>query len=129
MTRFDRSTTLNKNKYSKKGIVGSGEDYNLLAIGDSIIAAAGFPPLGGFPLLPQPLRALFGIRSETFDKVARDEIDRHKNSFYVPIVFDPKPEKYAADGFHLSEARYREFGKMMATRIVERLKAIELENA
>ncbi|HMM68620.1 MAG TPA: SGNH/GDSL hydrolase family protein, partial [Dokdonella sp.] len=37
----------------------------------AVIAFAGMPPLHGFPLLPQPLRALIGFRGETLDRISR----------------------------------------------------------
>lgn len=89
----------------------------------AIIAVAGIPPLRGFPVLPQPMRALFGIRGETFDRVARDEISRHQNAIHVPLDFEPEPHMFSADGFHPSEESYQEFGAMMATRIAAKLDA------
>ncbi len=89
----------------------------------AIIAVAGIPPLRGFPVLPQPMRALFGIRGETFDSVARDEIRRHENAIHVPLDFDPEPHMFSADGFHPSEESYQEFGGMMAQGIAEKFKA------
>ena len=96
---------------------------------DAVIAVAGIPPLRGFPILPQPMRALFGIRGETFDGVLRDVIARHKNTIHVPLDFEPEPQMFSADGFHPSEESYQEFGEMMANGIAARLKAIESKNA
>ena len=89
----------------------------------AIIAVAGLPPLRGFPVFPQPMRSLFGIRGETFDSVARDEIRRHENAIHVPLDFDPEPHMFSADGFHPSEESYQEFGGMMAQGIAEKFKA------
>ncbi len=96
---------------------------------EAIIAVAGIPPLRGFPILPQPMRALFGIRGKTFDRVLQEEIARHKNAIHVPLDFEPEPQMFSADGFHPSEESYREFGEMMATKIAARLKVIEHKNA
>lgn len=92
----------------------------------AIIAVAGIPPLRGFPILPQPMRALFGIRGETFDRVARVEISRHENAIHVPLDFEPEAHMFSADGFHPSEESYPEFGEMMATGIAEKFNAITL---
>ena len=43
----------------------------------AVIAVAGMPPLHGFPLLPQPLRAAFGLRGKVFDDIAKKVIDEH----------------------------------------------------
>ncbi|MGD2099666.1 MAG: SGNH/GDSL hydrolase family protein [Desulfobacterales bacterium] len=90
----------------------------------AIIAVAGIPPLRGFPILPQPMRALFGIRGETFDSIARDEISRHEKAIHVPLDFEPEPHMFSADGFHPSEESYQEFGEMMAKCIAAKLEAI-----
>ncbi len=96
---------------------------------EAIIAVAGIPPLRGFPILPQPMRALFGIRGETFDRVLQEEIARHKNVIHVPLNFEPEPQMFSADGFHPSEESYREFGEMMAHGIAARLNTTGLDNA
>lgn len=89
----------------------------------AVIAVAGIPPLSGFPLLPQPLRAIFGLRGRTFDDAAREIIRRHHNVTHAPLDFHPTPEQFSADGYHPSEASYREFGQMMAERIIKYVKA------
>jgi lysophospholipase L1-like esterase len=103
----------------------------LVALGsyapEAIIAVAGIPPLRGFPILPQPMRALFGIRGETFDRVLQEEIARHQNAIHVPLDFEPEPHMFSADGFHPSEESYQEFGQMVAEGIAGKLKAIAPE--
>ena len=89
----------------------------------AVIAVAGIPPLKGFPLLPQPLRALFGMRGVTFDIAARQIVSRHPLAVYVPLDFKPTPEKFSPDGYHPSEESYTVFGQMMAVKITARLKA------
>lgn len=91
---------------------------------NALIAVAGIPPLKGFPVLPQPLRALMGMRGAAFDKIARDQILQHPNALHVPLDFDPEPAQFSADGFHPSEESYRELGEMMASRIADRLKSV-----
>jgi lysophospholipase L1-like esterase len=86
----------------------------------AIVAVAGIPPLKGFPLLPQPLRALFGLRGKIFDNSARKVVSRCPWAVYVPLEFDPTPDKFSADGYHPSEASYTMFGHMMADCITSR---------
>jgi lysophospholipase L1-like esterase len=81
---------------------------------DAIIAVAGMPPMHGFPLLPQPLRATFGMRSRSFDEVAREVVQRIPNTVHVPLDFEPDPQGFAADGYHPSEESYVDFGRHMA---------------
>ena len=77
-------------------------------------ASAGMPPLHRFPLLPQPLRAVFGMRGRALDEVARAVIDSHRQAIHIPLDFEPGPDQFAADGYHPSEESYAEFGRQMA---------------
>ena len=85
---------------------------------DAVIAFAGLPPLSGFPLLPQPLRAVIGMRGQTFDQAARDVVAQHDRVVYVPLDFETSPEQFADDGFHPSEESYIEFGATVADAVV-----------
>ena len=78
------------------------------------IILAGLPPLWGFPLLPQPLRALFGMRARTFDEVASRVAAASEGVAHVPLDFDPTPEKFSPDGYHPSVESYGVFGGLMA---------------
>lgn len=85
----------------------------------ALIAVAGIPPLHGFPLLPQPLRAVFGMRGRAFEEAAREVVRPHSRSFHIPLDFEPHPTKFAPDGYHPSEESYAEFGRHMAERLLE----------
>ena len=76
------------------------------------------PPLQGFPLLPQPMRALFGMRAQMLDEVARQLIGKLGYARHVPLDFDPDPAAFAPDGYHPSEESYTEFGQHMAEEIL-----------
>ena len=78
------------------------------------VAVAGVPPLGKFPLLPQPLRAVAGLRAASFDECCREVIAEFANAIHVPVSFDFSPGKFAADGYHPSEESYGKFGEEMA---------------
>ncbi len=86
---------------------------------DAMVAVAGIPPLGAFPLLPQPMRALFGLRADAFDTAARSVTARHPNAVYVPVEIPPDTRQFAADGYHPSETGYREFGRVTAARLID----------
>lgn len=88
---------------------------------DAVIALAGMPPLHSFPLLPQPLRATFGLRARSFDDVARSLIDDYPDTVHVPIDFEPDPRKFSPDGYHPSEESYAEFGRSMADALLRRV--------
>jgi len=38
-----------------------------------VIAFSGLPPMNHFPALPQPLRALFGLRARRIDRSCRSD--------------------------------------------------------
>ena len=81
---------------------------------NAVIAFAGMPPLKGFPLLPEPLRSLIGMRADAFDRISIELIKDISQIVHVPISFDTRPEKFAKDGYHPSQEGYDEFGRVMA---------------
>ena len=85
---------------------------------EAVIAIAGIPPLGEFPLLPQPLRAAFGLRARQFDSAARELAAGYPGVVYVPVDFEPDPHKFAPDGYHPSEEGYTEFGREVASGLL-----------
>ena len=85
---------------------------------NAVITVAGLPPMHEFPLLPQPLRAVIGLRARTLDDVARRVVDSLDSCIHVAVDFDPDPELFAADGYHPSEAGYAEFGREVARRML-----------
>jgi lysophospholipase L1-like esterase len=85
---------------------------------NATIAVAGMPPMHSFPLLPQPLRATFGLRAKAFDAALLEVIDRHPNAVHIPLDFEPEPEEFAPDGYHPSEASYIEFGHQVAAKLI-----------
>ncbi len=87
----------------------------------AIVALAGIPPLQGFPLLPFPLKRIFGLRGRTFSDLARREIEARADMLFLPLDFDPRPDRFSADGFHPSQASYTEFGEAFAHELVSRL--------
>lgn len=86
------------------------------------IAVAGLPPLGVFPLLPQPLRACLGLRASILDGVLAKIVADVPGAAFVAVDVDVSPERFSADGFHPSPAGYREFGESMAAAL-ERIAA------
>ncbi|MBU2675956.1 MAG: SGNH/GDSL hydrolase family protein [Gammaproteobacteria bacterium] len=86
---------------------------------DAVIAVAGLPPLHGFPLLPQPLRAVFGMRGRTFDEELRKILEGLPNCVYAPLDFDPDPSQFAPDGYHPSEESYAVYGQHLADKLIK----------
>ncbi|MEM7084506.1 MAG: SGNH/GDSL hydrolase family protein [Pseudomonadota bacterium] len=85
---------------------------------NAVIAVAGMPPMHGFPLLPQPLRAVFGSRARAFDDATREIVSPRDGMLYIPLHFDPDPSKFSPDGYHPSEESYVEYGAEVAERLV-----------
>lgn len=83
------------------------------------IVLCGLPPFGRFPALPQPLRSSMQLRARTLDLSSKHVLASFQNVFFAPMIFEPTPEKFAADGYHPSEAGYEEFGRTMASILVE----------
>lgn len=93
----------------------------LSALGDrwpnAVIAVSGLPPMNRFPALPQPLRALFGLRARQFDRVLRDVLEDHPFAVHIPLAFEARDGSFCDDGFHPSEQSYAEFGRLAAGTI------------
>ncbi|MEE4639924.1 MAG: SGNH/GDSL hydrolase family protein [Wenzhouxiangella sp.] len=81
------------------------------------IVMLGIPPMGCFPRLPQPLRALFGVRARAFDITASRLLAPLRNVVYVPFDRDLGPEQFAADGYHPSEESCREIAAVLITAL------------
>ncbi len=86
----------------------------------AVVLMAGLPPLDGFPLLPQPLRYVFGLRARTFDRLLERVVALRDRCFHVPTEFVPSPEKFSADGYHPSIETYRDWGEMLADWVAAR---------
>lgn len=68
---------------------------------DAFLVLLGVPPMQAFPLLPQPLRAWLGGRSQALDRIGR-RCGRRAGALHLPFAMEPSPELFAADGFHPS---------------------------
>jgi lysophospholipase L1-like esterase len=75
------------------------------------IVMLGIPPLGRFPRLPQPLRAVFGLRARGFDQAASKLLASQLNVVYASFDQDLRPEEFAPDGYHPSEASCAEIAR------------------
>jgi lysophospholipase L1-like esterase len=78
----------------------------------SLVVLLGIPDLGGPPRLPQPLRALAGLRGRQLATDIGDLARRH-HALYVDIAggtgptFRRQPRRYfASDRYHPSDAGY-----------------------
>lgn len=86
-------------------------------VGPAPIFLAAVPPMGAFPSLPQPLRAVLGLRAYLLDQTAAELALRLSAVTHVPVTLPATPELFAADGFHPNPAGYRQWGGVLAARI------------
>ena len=84
---------------------------------DAVIVVAGLPPLGRFPLLPEPLRFASGQRARSFDRAAQRIAAARPGVVHLPVDLVATDGSFSDDGFHPSESSYAFFGRAMAERI------------
>ena len=85
---------------------------------EAMIVVLGLPPLGSFPALPQPLRALLGARAALFDAHLAAILETLPSAVHMSIGERLEANQFSADGYHPSEASYGE----LASAISEILK-------
>lgn len=102
-------------------------------LGDPAVVMAGVPRMETFPALPQPLRAVLGLRARFLDAVAADAARALRGWTHVPL----EPEtlgrgleseadffaSFASDGLHPSETGYRAWAGVLAPALEEALRA------
>lgn len=80
---------------------------------------SGVPPMGQFPLLPQPLRRVLGAHAARLDAVlarlAVEGVIEH-----LPLDLPPLPEMMASDGFHPAPRAYALWAERLAACITQR---------
>lgn len=62
----------------------------------------GLPPMGQFPLPPQPLRSMLGMRAASLDRVAAGVVAGYRKANHVPTTINPADHSFCEDGFHPS---------------------------
>ena len=75
------------------------------------------PPLGAFPLLPNPLRWLLGRRAIRFDAALAAALKAHADCTYLSFPTTLDPSDMAIDGFHPGPVIYANWSKEMARQI------------
>jgi lysophospholipase L1-like esterase len=66
------------------------------------ILFAGLPPMGQFPLPPQPLRYTLGWRAGLLDSAAAAICSGRPGVHHIPTVIDPRVHTFSDDGYHPS---------------------------
>ncbi|MEM7521063.1 MAG: SGNH/GDSL hydrolase family protein [Pseudomonadota bacterium] len=78
---------------------------------------SGMPPLGTFPLLPQPLRWTLGRQAQKMEQQRVAWLNTRADCVHLPFVLDPDPELMASDGFHPSATVYGIWAEMIAEAV------------
>lgn len=81
------------------------------------IYLTGLPPMGQFPLLPEPLRGVLGSRANALDAARRVAMPQTPHLIHAALPGPFEAEMMAKDGFHPGAAAYALWGKEMASRI------------
>jgi lysophospholipase L1-like esterase len=76
----------------------------------------GLPPMGQFPLPPQPLRFTLGQRASTLDAIAADIISRQALMLHIPTDINPLQQGFCEDGFHPSAESCANWASVLAQR-------------
>jgi lysophospholipase L1-like esterase len=76
----------------------------------------GLPPMGKFPLPPQPLRFTLGQRASTLDSIAADIISRQELMLHIPTEINPAEQEFCEDGFHPSAESCAYWASVLAQR-------------
>lgn len=64
------------------------------------VYVSGMPPIGSFPLLPDPLRWVLAQQGRRWDRAMQGMIARMEGCHYVAAAESLEPEQMSPDGFH-----------------------------
>lgn len=90
-------------------------------LGPALVFFAAAPPMGRFPALPQPLRAVLGLRARLLDTTAAGLASRLDAVTHLPTTLPVTPAMFCADGFHPGPEGYRLWGDLLAAGMAEQL--------
>jgi len=77
---------------------------------------AGLPPMGQFPLPPQPLRFTLGYRAARLDDIAAGIISQQAGMLHIPTDIKPLAQEFCEDGFHPSAESCANWAAELAQR-------------
>ncbi|MEP4198578.1 MAG: SGNH/GDSL hydrolase family protein [Aliishimia sp.] len=94
--------------------------------GVQIVYVSGLPPVGEFPLMPNPLRFLFSMRARRFDRALQCVTKDISNCHHLPISAGLNPAYMASDGFHPGEGMYSEWADVAAAQMLPKFAKLNL---
>jgi lysophospholipase L1-like esterase len=83
--------------------------------GCEVIVFSAVPPVGQFPALPQPLRAILGLRAALLDYHLQKLAKELPGAIYCPVRFPSDQAHVATDGVHPSSSGYRDWARQLAS--------------
>lgn len=83
-----------------------------------LLYMSGVPPLGLFPVLPQPLRWTLGRQAARFDQALAKSLHGETHRHHIPFDLPLDHAQMAIDGFHPGPQIYAQWAKEMASRII-----------
>lgn len=88
---------------------------------EALVVLCGLPQMQRFPLLPQPLRWLAGLRAQTFDAIAAELAAERGGVVHVPTLYFPEAHEFAADGYHPNAATQGRWAEVLVVKIASRV--------
>lgn len=85
--------------------------------GAELIYLSGLPPMGKFPLLPNPLRWVLGRQAERLDQGLRTFVQTQATCRYLALDLPLDPGLMAEDGFHPGSQVYVEWAAQLSRAI------------
>ena len=85
-------------------------------VGPAAILLTGVPPLGQFPALPQPLRAILGLRAVALDRAAMALAGSMPRVAHLPVQVRDEAD-FAPDGYHPGPRGYAAWGAQVAAAL------------
>jgi lysophospholipase L1-like esterase len=94
----------------------------------ALVVFAGLPPMGRFPLPPQPLRFSLGLRAGIFDRIAIEVLAGQNRMMHIATEIDSGQNDFCADGFHPSADSYAVWADELAQRVASQVQAPEADS-
>ena len=88
--------------------------------GPAPIILTGVPDMQRFPLLPEPLALILGLRSRLLDQAAAELAASLAEVYHAPLPLDAESTAlFCADGFHPNAEGHRQWAEQLAGFVIE----------
>ncbi len=89
--------------------------------GPAPIILTGVPDMQKFPLLPEPLAVILGLRSRLLDQAAADLAANLEDVYHAPLPLDAESTAlFCEDGFHPNSEGHEQWAEQLAGFVFER---------